>query len=174
MNALIEEVLRENKAQLEERGMRLIKKLEKNLPETIIPDEQLKYILNSVLQYGLLSAPPGGNAEFLTKSFVVERDTGGAQPFFERYGGYIEILVVFAGAPAAAWGRIPTPPKDEALDLVLRLVKGMVLRNWGKVNLETDHKGGKTVLTLRFPLERRKVVLYPSVQKITDFATGAP
>lgn len=174
VNALIEEVLRENKAQLEERGMRLFKKLEKNLPETIIPDEQLKYILNSVLQYALLSAPPDGNVEFLTKSFIFERETGEVQPFFERYGGYIEILAVFAGEPAAAWGRIPAPRKDEALELVLRLVKGMVLRNWGKMNLETDKKGGKTVLSLRFPLERRKVALYPSTQKMTDFATRAP
>jgi hypothetical protein len=50
----------------------------------------------------------------------------------------------------------------------------MVLRNWGKMNLETDQKGGRTALSLRFPLERRKVVFYPSAQKITDFATGAP
>jgi hypothetical protein len=46
------------------------------------------------------------------------------------------------------------------LEFMLRLVKGMVLKNWGKMNFETDEKKGKTILSLRFPLERRKVVFY--------------
>ena len=180
VNAFIEKVLKKNKAQLEEKRAHLFKKLEENLPEIIVPDEQLKYILNFVLQYVILSTPPNGNIEFLTRSFIFQRETGEAQAFFERYGGYIEISVVFSGdrepvgQPAAAWGQIPTIQKDEALEFMLRLVKGMVLKNWGKMNFETDKKKGKTILSLRFPLERRKVVSYPPTQKTTDFARGAP
>jgi hypothetical protein len=51
-------------------------------------------------------------------------------------------------------------------------VKGTVLKNWGKMNFETDKKEGKTILSLRFPLERRNVVFYPPTQKTTDFASG--
>jgi hypothetical protein len=165
VNAIIEEVLEKNKIQLEKKGVLLFKKLEKNLPEIIVPDEQLKYILNFVLQYAILSTSPEGNIELLTTSFIFRRETGGAQAFFEKYGGYIEISVVFSGdrepvgLPAAASGRIPTPQRDETLELLLRLVKGVVLRNWGKMNFETDEKKGKTILSLRFPLERRKVFL---------------
>jgi len=163
VNALIGELLKENKAQLVEKRAHLFKKLEANLPEIIVPDEQLKYILNFVLQYAILSTPPDGNIELLTTSFILQRERGGTQAFFERYGGYIEISVVFSGdrepmgQPEAVLGRTPSPQKDEALEFMLRLVKGMVLRNWGKMNFETDQKRAKTVLSLKFPLERRKV-----------------
>jgi len=172
VNALIEEVLKKNKAQLEEKKAQLFKRVEENLPEIIVPDEQLRYILDFVLQYIILSTPPNGTIDFLATSFIFLPNTGGTQVFFDRYGGYIEISVAFSGDPAAAWGRIPTTQKDEALEFMLRLVKGMVLKNWGKMNFETDKKKGKTILSLRFPLERRKVVSYPPTQKITDFVRG--
>ncbi len=163
LNALIEEVLKRNKARLENKGVHLFKKLEEGLPEIIVPDEPLKYILNSVLQYVILSTPPDGNIELRTTSFVFQREGGGTQPFFERYGGYVEVSVTFsdkreaARQPKAARGQIPAPPKGEMLDLMLRLVKGMVLKNWGKMNFDKDERKGKTGISLRFPLERRKV-----------------
>jgi signal transduction histidine kinase len=178
VNALIEEGLEKNKAELEEKGVQPFRKLERNLPEIVVPDEPLKYILNSVLQYVIRSTRPNGNIEFLTKSFVFQRDREGPRDFFEEYGGYVEISIVFAGdrepvgQSAAALGRVLTPRKDEALGLMISLVKEIVLRNGGKMNFETDAKKGKTILSLRFPLERRKVVFYPPTQKTTDFARG--
>ena len=166
VNALIEEVLKRNEAQLEDKRTHLFKKLEENLPEIIIPDEPLKYILNFVLQYSILSTPPDGNIEFLTTSFVFQRETGGTQAFFEKCGGYVEISVAFPGEgepvaqPGAPWERASTPQKDEALEFMLRLVKGMVLKNWGKMDINTDKRKGKRVISLRFPLERRKVFFY--------------
>ena len=164
VNALIEEVLKKNKAQLEEKKAQLFKRVEENLPEIIVPDEQLRYILDFVLQYIILSTPPNGTIDFLATSFIFLPNTGGTQVFFDRYGGYIEISVAFSSDPAAAWGRIPATQKDEALEFMLRLVKGMVLKNWGKMNFETDKKKGKTILSLRFPLERRRVVSYEPIR----------
>jgi hypothetical protein len=170
VNALIEEVLKKNKAQLEEKRAQLFKEVEENLPEIIVPDEQLRYILDFVLQYIILSTPPNGTIDFLATSFIFLPNTGGTEVFFDRYGGYIEISVAFSGDrepvghPAAAWGRIPAPQKNEALEFMLRLVKGMVLKNWGKMNFETDREKGKTILSLRFPLERRKVVSYEPIR----------
>jgi len=40
------------------------KKLEKDLPETSMHDEQVRFILNSVLQYAILSTPPNGTIGF--------------------------------------------------------------------------------------------------------------
>jgi len=163
VNAIIEEVLEKNKIQLEKKGVLLFKKLETNLPEIIVPDEQLKYILNSVLQYAILLTPPDGNIELLTTSFIFQRETGGGQAFFEKYGGYIEISVGFSGdrgpvgQPADVSGWIPATQKDETLELMLRLVKGVVLRNGGKMDSDTDEKKRKTILSLRFPPERRRV-----------------
>ena len=166
VNALIEEVLKENKPRLEEKGMLLSKKLEEDLPETIVPDEQLKYILDSVLQYVILSSPRDGSIHLLTESFSSEGKQGKRQAFFEKYGGYIEISIAFgegrdpAGA-AAALKRTRVPERGESLDLLLRLVKGIVLRNWGKMDSETDEKKEKRGISLRFPVERRRMVLPP-------------
>jgi len=163
VNAIIEEVLEKNKIQLEKKGVLLLKKLETNLPEIVVPDEQLKYILNSVLEYAILLTPRDGNIELLTTSFFLQRETGRVQAFFEKYGGYIEISVGFSGdrgpvgQPADVSGRIPAPQKDETLELMLRLVKGVVLRNGGKMDSDTDEKKRKTILSLRFPPERRRV-----------------
>ena len=163
VNAVVEEVLEKNRAPLGKKGAPALKKLEEDLPEIIVPDDQLKYILDFILQYAILSMPPGGNIALLTTSAIFQGEIPGAQAFFEKYGGYIEISVVFSGdrAPAGLgsdeWGRIPTPQRGEPLELMLRLVKGMVLRNWGKMNFETDEKSRRTTLSLKFPIERRKV-----------------
>ena len=163
VNALIEEMLERNKAQLEDKGAHLFKRLEENLPEITVPDEPLEYILNSVLQYVILSTPPGGNIAVLTTSSAFQSERGGAQALFEKYGGYVEILVVFpgeretVGLPGTPWAQIRTPQKSEVLEIMLRLVKGMVLKNWGKMDFESDKKKGKRVISLRFPFERRKL-----------------
>jgi signal transduction histidine kinase len=169
VHTLIEQILMKYRDQLEEKRIKTFKKFEKNLPETIIPDEQLKYILNSVLQYAVVSTPPNCNIEFLTKFFILQRGGGGVQSFFEEYGGYIEILVVFAndrkpvGRSGTALEGIPSPQKDEALDLILRLVKEMVLRNRGMMKFETDEKKAKTIISLGFPVERREVIFYEPI-----------
>ena len=163
VNAVVEEVLEKNKVSLGKKGARLFKKLEEDLPEIIVPDDQLKYILDFVLQYAILSMPPGGHIALLTTSAMFQGEIPGVQAFFEKYGGYIEISVVFSGdrEPAGLGsdelGRISTPQRGEPLELMLRLVKGMVLRNWGKMNFETDEKSRRTTLSLKFPIERRKV-----------------
>ncbi len=170
VNVLIEEVLKKNEVELEEKGVQLSKKLERNLPETTVPDEQLKYILNSLLQYAILSTPPNGNIQFLTESFILEREIEGAQAFFDKYGAYIEISITFGGGRepvegVAAAGEVLTPEKDEPLELMLRLVKGIVLRNWGRMSSETDKKKSRKVICLRFPVERRRGVVYSPEQK---------
>ena len=57
------------RCQLEDKKIKIFKKLEKDLPETVVHDEQLKYILNALLQYAIPSIPPHGSIGFLTKSF---------------------------------------------------------------------------------------------------------
>ena len=53
--------------------------------------------------------------------------------------------------------------KEEPLDLILRFVKEVVQRNRGIMRIEADEKKTKTFISLRFPVERRKVVYYQSV-----------
>ena len=56
-----------------------------------------------------------------------------------------------------------TLQKEEPLDLILRFVKEVVQRNQGMMKIGGDEKKAKTFISLRFPVERRKVVYYQSV-----------
>jgi hypothetical protein len=44
------------------------------------------------------------------------------------------------------------------LDIALRLVDEIVQRNRGMMKFEEDEKKGKATISLRFPVERRKVI----------------
>ena len=162
---VIEEVLKKHQVKLEEKGIKLLKRFEKDLPETIVPDEQLKYILGSVLQYAMVLTPPSWNIVLSTKSLMLEKETGEAEGLFKREGKYIEISVIFGvqhrhSEPASGTATIQ---KEEAQDILLCFVKEVVLRNHGRMKIGADEKRTKTFIALRFPIERRRVVYYQSV-----------
>ena len=96
VNLLIEEELKKNQAQLEKKGAKLFKKLEKDLPEIIVPDEPLRYILDSILQYAVTLMPPNETLGFLTKS-LVPQEPGQNQALFRKGGHYVEITVFYTG-----------------------------------------------------------------------------
>jgi hypothetical protein len=163
VHTLIEQVLTKYRARLEEKNIKTTRLFEENLPETIVPDEQLKYILNSVLLYGVALTPPNGTIEFLTKSFSLQRGAGEGRAFSDKVGRYIEIRVVFssdtkpAGWPGKASEETESLQKGEGFDLLLRLAKEVVLRNQGVMKFAPDEKKEKMTLSLMFPVERRKV-----------------
>jgi hypothetical protein len=155
---LIEEVLKKHQVRLEENKTKILKDLEKDLPETIVPDEQFRFILDSILQYAMASIPPDGSIEFLTKSFVLQKETREDQAFFKKNGKYIEILVVlpYYKEPKEQ----PVPQKEVVPDLILRLVHDMVERNEGMIKFELDETKAKKFISLKFPVERRSVFRY--------------
>jgi nitrogen-specific signal transduction histidine kinase len=162
---IVEEVLKKHQAKLEEKGIKALKKFEKDLPETIVPDEQLKYIIGSVLQYAIALTPPNWNLGLLTRSLILKKEASEAESLFKKDGKYIEISVVFPGyqRPSEPVLEIAALQKEEASDLILRFVKEVVLRNQGTMKMGADEKKTKTYIFLRFPVERRKVVYYQSV-----------
>jgi len=161
---LIEEMLKKHQSKLEERGVKLFKKFEKDLPETIVPDEQLRYILSSIFQYALANISPNLSMGLSTRSFAFEKEMGEDPSLFKKDGRYIEISVVFMGYKKPAEQGVGTQmlQKEEPLDLILRFVKEVVKRNRGIMRIEADEKKTKTFIALRFPVERRKVVYYQS------------
>ena len=54
VHTIIEAVLKKYQVKLEEKGIKLLRRFEKDLPETVVPDEQLRYVLSSVLQLSLI------------------------------------------------------------------------------------------------------------------------
>jgi hypothetical protein len=165
VHTLIEDELKKYQVELEEKKIRFFKTFEKNLPETAVPDDQLRYILGCVLQYVITLMPPNVSLGLFTKSLVLRGERGGDQAVAPKEEKHVEILMVYTGpqTPTAQSGTalgIPGRQKDEILNLTLRLVDEIVQRNRGVMTFEEDEKKKRTTVSLRFPVERRKVVYY--------------
>ena len=81
--------------------------------------------------------------------------------------GYIEILIVFTGYKKASEQLknvlgIPAPQQEEAIELELRLIKEIIQKNRGMMKFEVNEKKPRTLISLKFPIERRKVIYYLS------------
>ena len=158
IHSILEEVIKNHEIQLEDRKIKIFKKFEKDLPETIIHDEQLRYIFNSLLQYALPSIPLHGSIGYLTKSLDGQKEAKGDRPS-------IEVLMVFTGYKKpvekfeAVLG-IPAIQQEESIELELRLIKELIQKNQGRMRFEVDEKKPRTLVSLRFPVERRKEFYY--------------
>jgi nitrogen-specific signal transduction histidine kinase len=162
---ILEEALRRHGVQLEEKKIKIFKKFEKDLPETIVHDEQLRYIFDSLLQYAIPSIPPNGSIGFLTKSLDDQKETEDHKSLTKNDGRYIEILMVFTGykKPTEKFENvlgISTLQREEAIELELRLIKEIIQKNRGMMRFEMNEKKPRTVISLKFPVERRKVFYY--------------
>jgi hypothetical protein len=165
VNKLIEEALKKNQAHLEERGARAFKNCEEGLPETVVPDEQLRFILDSLLQCAMDLMPLGGLIELITRSVVLPGASIGDKEPFKKNGKYIEIGIIFTRGK----GPVERSPRgrnelsglgEASSDLIYKLVEVVVKRSQGTMKLEADERESKNTIYLRLPIERRKVVYY--------------
>ena len=172
VNILVEELINKHVSQFEERKVKIIKKqFEKDLPETILPDEQLKYILNSVIECLLLSVPVNGSIGFLTRSFDPETLTSDEKSQLQKDGKYLEILVVSTSYEKSdepvevVPGIPPSPQQEEATELILKLAKEVIRKNKGMIRQKVHEDRKMTFISLLLPIERRNVVRYPSAEE---------
>jgi len=167
LSILLEEVLEANEKQIQCKNIKIFKKCEKDLPETFIHDEQVRFILNSILQYAILSTPLQGTIGFLIKSFDFPNGGADKKTIFER-NGYIEAAIGFIGEKETSEQPKdnvirPDAQKEETANLILQLVKEILQKNHGSMTYECDSKKPRTLITLKFPIERRKVVYYEPI-----------
>jgi hypothetical protein len=106
--------------------------------------------------------PPNWNLGLSTRSFASDKEAAQVEGLFNRDGRYIEISVVFPGRQRPSETGAGTK-KEEAPDLILRFVKEVVLHNYGMMRVEADEKRTKTLISVRFPVERRKIVYYQTL-----------
>jgi len=172
VNTLMEEVITKHGSQFQEKKINVIKKqFEKDLPETILPDEQLRYILNSVIEYVLLSIPLDGNVGFLTRIFDIEALTSEEKVQVQKDGKYLEILVVStsyekSGKEVEFVPVIPTHPQQEgATELILKLAKEIIRMNKGVMRQKLYEDKKMAFISVILPIERRNVVRYPSLEE---------
>lgn len=162
---ILEDVLKRHEMQLEGKKIKIFKRFERNLPETIVHEEQLKYILNTLIQYAIPSIPPNGSMGFLTKSLGLSAPTTADQKRYQKDGTYVEILIVFTGykKPVEQFENIlgiHALQKEEAMELELRLIREIIQKNQGMMRFEVNEKKPRTLISLQFPIERRKLIYY--------------
>ena len=168
VHIILEEVLRKYENLLEEKKVIIFKKqYEENIPETTLHDEQLRFIINSILQYAIPSIPPQGNIGFLTRSLEVQEVQNGGKPPLQKDGKYIEILIGFTsykngGEPLDAVLESPASPQNERDDFILRLVEEIIKMNRGTMKIRVDSEKPITLISLMLPIERRRRVQYQS------------
>jgi hypothetical protein len=172
VNTLVEEVIKKHERQFEEKKIKIMKKqFEKDLPETILPDEQLRYILNSVIQYALLSTPAGGSIGFLTRFLDTETLKGKEWSQLQKDGRYLEVLVVSAGYDKSdeEAGVIPgvesSRQEEEAGELILKLAREIIEKNRGMMRYKVYEDKPMTFISMVLPVERRSVVRYLSPEE---------
>lgn len=168
VHTLIESVTKRNKTHLEKKKIRVFKKFDENLPETAIPDEHLKYILDSTLKYALGWMPLNGGLAFITRQTINRKEPAETAPFSMGEGKSAEVSVIFdCYRKKSEPSMIQTPPmtthKQETLDFELQLIDDMIKKHRGAMEFKVDYSKGKTLITLRFPTERRKIVYYSAV-----------
>ena len=159
---LIEEVLKKQHLQLGEKKARIFKKYEKDLPETIVPDEKLRFILDSILRYTIASVDYNGIIELSARSIILSSEG------VEDHKGNGNVIEIMASYKKEEGKGIGVPPLQErvAADLIFRLVEGVVKMNQGAMRFEFDEMESKHGIFVRFPTERRKVIYYQTADEL--------
>ena len=153
-----EELLEKYKVRLEEKKVEVFKTFENDLPGVAVPDEHLRYIIDTILQYAIASISANGRFEFLAKSLSPEGAAGEDELFLEQDGKRVEISVAFTGfEKPMAGSESQTSQKGIVSDLELRLADDMIKRNNGMMKFGVDVEKPKTFISVKFPVERRKV-----------------
>ncbi len=170
VNNIIDEVLRGLEDQIERKKIKIVKKqFEKNLPETILPDEQLKYVLKSIIQFMVHSTPPYGSMGFLTQKLEPLGADDEEPSSLQRDGRYIEVQIASMGdRQRELLDLVPgmtVDQREEGMDLIVQLVKEIVQRNRGRLTLKVNPQQSMSFLSVILPMERRKVVHYLSTEE---------
>jgi K+-sensing histidine kinase KdpD len=162
---ILEEILEVNDKQLRQKDIKIYKKYEKDLPDTFIHPEQVRFILHSVLQYAIFLTPPDEAIGIFMKSD--DNGAGVEKTLPEDKRRYVEVALGFNGngKPVDQSENLSEAPRDQSkgmADLILSLAKDILERNHG-IMIETHNGKSETFITLRFPIERRKVVYYEPI-----------
>jgi len=162
---ILEEILDANDKLLQQKDIKIYKKYEKDLPDTFIHPEQVRFILHSVLQYAIFLTPPDEVIGIFMKTD--DNGTGVGKTLPEDKRRYVEVVLGFNGngKPVDQSEDLSEAPRNQtkgAADLILRLAKDILERNHGMV-IETHNGKSETFIALRFPIERRKVVYYEPI-----------
>ena len=130
----------------------------------------MRFILNSILQYAILSTPYEGSIGFLTRSIDQKGtvdDKAKVVPLKDRR--CIEVLIISTGhkdpfEQLESVSETPAIENEKTIGLILQLIRELIQRSQGMIEFEVDEKKSRTLFTLRLPCERRQVVYYEPIK----------
>jgi hypothetical protein len=158
INRMIEEVLTKHTEQLEDRKIEIIKKqFTENLPETAVPEAQLEYIFDSLMQYITHSTPPHGSLGLLTRLVNGPKGTGEENDPLLKDRKYVEILFVFSTQDQKSDSH-SSGHRGRGMELILLLVQEIIEKNKGFMEVKPSDKDAMTFISLRVRVERRTVL----------------
>ncbi len=166
IHLLLEEILEANEKCLSDKHIKIIRHFQKDLPETFLHDEEVKFLLNSIVQYALFSTPPEGSIGFMTRTIEAKTTESGDKVVSLPGRKQIDLLVVFTdhGEPFKTSDKAPSDgkagPKDKAPQLIVLLIKEVIKKYQGLIGFNIDEKERRTIVSLRLPCDRRQVVYY--------------
>ena len=157
VHTVLEGILDANEEKFKERKIQVVKKqFEKDLPETSIRDDHLRYILNWVVQYAISSVSLNGNIGLFTKSFDFQEVKDDSQSSLKKGRNYIEVIIFFTTQEKVN-GPFGTELGDQTLirqnqnDFILPLVEEIISMNGGIIRVKADHKKHWTQILLILP-----------------------
>jgi hypothetical protein len=166
LSVILEDILEAIEKQLRAKDIRIARRCEKDLPETFLHSEQVRFVLHSILQYAVFLTPAHESIRILMKSPDIS-ESPDSRKVLPEDKGYVEVMIGFnggrkPGSPSENLKEIPGDPR-EAIDLILVLAREILRKNHGMMTMETNGSRPKTLITVRFPIERRKVVYYAPI-----------
>jgi hypothetical protein len=163
IDVILEEALEKHKKKLMERGIRIFKKqFEKGLPNAGVQVEELRFILNWILEYAIISAAPNQSIAFLTRSLEAQEANEAIRSPQQRGAKCVEIAIA-SGDYEDLTKQVGVPPKirtahnEGERSWILPLVDEIVQKNRGSLKLS---EGRLRMVSLILPIERRKLVYY--------------
>ncbi len=164
VHCLLEEILETNEKKIDAKKIALQKTLADNLPETAFQDEQLRFLLNLILQYAILSTPFGGRLEIVTR-FVACQQVEDLSSYDPLKTGGIEIFFCSSGhadplSQPEGTQQLAATQQDDASAFILNLIREMIRTSQGMIDFQIDHLKSKTRMYLRLPIERRRLSYY--------------
>ena len=142
VHAILEEILDGNEKKFRDRKIQIVKKqFEKELPETSVPYDHLKYILNWVIQYTSSSISSNGNIGFLTRSLDFKDFKEDSQSFPKQGRKYIEVIIFFLAheemkeTPEVKVGAKALVREN---DFIFPLIEEIIRMDRGIINMKVD------------------------------------
>ena len=163
IHVVLGEALEKHKKKLMDKEIRIFRKqFEKGLPNASVHIEELRFILNWVLEYVIISAAPNQSIAFLTRSLEAQEVNEAMRSPRQRGTRCVEIVIASGhygdlSKQAEVPSEMRTDHSKSEGSLILSLVDEIVQKNRGSLKVS---EGRLKMVSLILPIERRKVVYY--------------